>query len=61
MQWKAFLKSLTESPRGFGADGRTLGLSLHAAMDQERDRTVADVEEYLRADTAQSRGSAPSI
>ena len=59
--WKALFKSLADQPLGFGADGRTVGLSLTAAMDQERQRAITEVEDYLRGDTAESRGSATSL
>ena len=58
--WKAFLKSLTESPRGFGADGRMMSLSLTAAMDEQRHRDLAEVEDYLRGDAATPRGHSTS-
>jgi len=37
-------------PRGFSADGRTLGLGLATAMEAQRrkDESVTDVEDYLR-------------
>lgn len=44
-QW---LKSLTNSPRGYAADGRRLGLGLAVAMEKQRKATAAAAEEYLR-------------
>jgi hypothetical protein len=37
--------------RGFGADGRILGLGLAAAMDKQRREAARDVEAYLRRGT----------
>ena len=59
--WKAFFKSFADQPLGFGADGRMVGLSLSAAMDKERQRVIAEVEDYLRGDAAEPRGSATSL
>jgi hypothetical protein len=59
--WKAFFKSLAHQPLGFSADGRMVGLSLSAAMEEERQRMVAEVEDYLHGNTAESRGSTTSF
>jgi hypothetical protein len=59
--WKAFVKWLTDQPQGFSADGRMVGLSLTAAMDDERQQIVAEAEGYLRGSAAESRGSATSL
>lgn len=45
---RKWLRSLTDSPRGFAADGRRLGLGLATAMEKQRKDTTRDVEEYLR-------------
>ena len=44
---RKFLKALTE-PRGYNADGRTLGLGLALAMQKQRKDATLGVEEYLR-------------
>jgi len=47
--WRAtFKKALTSSPRGWSADGRTLGLGLATAMAKQRQDATRDVEDYLR-------------
>lgn len=46
--WREILKALTSSPRGFNADGRTLGLGLATAMDKQRREATRGVEDYLR-------------
>jgi len=46
--WREIFKSLTRSPRGFSADGRTIGLGLATAMEQQRQENQRDVEEFLR-------------
>jgi hypothetical protein len=43
-----WLKTLTNSPRGFNADGRTLGLGLATAMRKQREETAREAEDYLR-------------
>jgi hypothetical protein len=43
-----WLRSLTESPRGFAADGRRLGLGLATAMQKQRQEMTRGVEDYLR-------------
>jgi hypothetical protein len=55
------VKWLTDQPQGFSADGRMVGLSLTAAMDDERQQVVAEAEGYLRGTAAESRGSATSL
>jgi hypothetical protein len=45
---RKWLRSLTNSPRGFAADGRRLGLGLATAMEKQRQDTTGKVEEYLR-------------
>ena len=47
--WREILKSLTNSPRGFNADGRTLGLGLAVAMEKQRQHTAHEAEDYLRS------------
>ena len=37
-----------QSPRGFNADGRALGLGLAAAMEKQRQEAAREVEGYLR-------------
>jgi hypothetical protein len=51
-QW---LKSLTNSPRGYAADGRRLGLGLAVAMEKQRKATAGKAEEYLRNQPAADR------
>jgi hypothetical protein len=53
MNMRKWLKSLTESPRGFAADGRRLGLGLATAMEKHRQATTHGVEEYLREQPSQ--------
>jgi hypothetical protein len=45
---RKWLKSLTNSPRGYAADGRRLGLGLATAMEKQRQETSREAEEYLR-------------
>lgn len=57
--WRATLKALTSSPRGFNADGRTLGLGLATAMENQRRQAAREVEDYLRtADAGRVRTTA---
>jgi hypothetical protein len=49
--WRELIKALTSSPRGFNADGRSLGLGLAAAMEKQRADATRDVEDYLRHNT----------
>ena len=44
---RKWLRSLTDSPRGFAADGRRLGLGLATAMEKQRQNMARDVEKYL--------------
>jgi hypothetical protein len=52
---RKWLRSLTDSPRGFAADGRRLGLGLATAMRKQREVTTRGVEEYLRTQPAADR------
>jgi len=45
---RKWLMSLTNSPRGFAADGRRLGLGLATAMEKQRKDAAHEVEQYLR-------------
>lgn len=45
---RKWLKSLTNSPRGYAADGRRLGLGLATAMEKQRKDAARGVEQYLR-------------
>ena len=45
---RKWLRSLTDSPRGFAADGRRLGLGLATAMEKQRQATADKAEQYLR-------------
>jgi len=47
-----WLKSLMNSPRGFNADGRPLGLGLATAMEKQRKETARGAEDYLRSGSA---------
>jgi hypothetical protein len=51
--WRKLVESLTRPPRGFSADGRTLGLGLATAI--ARQDPTADVEEFLRRRSATER------
>lgn len=51
--WRATLKALTSSPRGWTADGRTLGLGLATAMERQRRDATRGVEDYLRSAPAE--------
>jgi hypothetical protein len=46
--WRALITALTSSPRGWHADGRTMGLGLATAMAKQRAQATRDVEDYLR-------------
>ncbi|MPY98134.1 MAG: hypothetical protein GEU97_09060 [Actinophytocola sp.] len=50
--WKELLATLTREPRGFNADGRMIGLGLHAAQRESEQQATAEVETYLRDVTA---------
>jgi hypothetical protein len=45
---RKWLRSLTDSPRGFAADGRRLGLGLATAMEKQRKDAAHEAEQYLR-------------
>ncbi|MPZ84597.1 MAG: hypothetical protein GEV28_31115 [Actinophytocola sp.] len=51
--WRATFKALTSSPRGWSADGRTLGLGLATAMAKQRQDAPRGVEDYLRTAPAE--------
>lgn len=57
--WRKIVDSAKRSPRGYLADGRTLGLGLAVAMEKSRQNAAADVEEFLRheAETPAKIGS----
>lgn len=55
--WRALIKALTSSPRGWPADGRMLGLGLATAMEKQRAQATREVEDYLRRDSRDSRHS----
>jgi hypothetical protein len=42
------MRNLPQSPRGFNADGRALGLGLAVAMEKQRKEAAREVEQYLR-------------
>jgi hypothetical protein len=46
--WREVIKALSSSPRGWHADGRTLGLGLATAMEKQRAQATDQVEDYLR-------------
>lgn len=50
--WRKIVESLTRSPGGFVADGRTIGLGLSTAMEKARQNTSTEVEDYLRREAA---------
>jgi hypothetical protein len=52
---RKWLRSLRNSPRGFAADSRRLGLGLATAMEKQRQQTAGEAEEYLRRQPAGSR------
>lgn len=47
-KWTRIVKALTRTPRGYLADGRTLGLGLATAMHKQRQQAAREVEDYLR-------------
>lgn len=55
-----FVEFAKRTPRGYNADGRTLGLGLAVAMDKMNRQTTADVEQFLqqRNDIPQQRRAA---
>jgi hypothetical protein len=57
---REILKSLSNAPRGFNADGRTLGLGLAVAMEKQRQDNHRKVEEYLRTADGEQRTTAAS-
>lgn len=52
--WHRIVEALTRSPRGFVADGRTVGLGLATAMEKANKDTT-DVEEFLRTTADRER------
>ncbi|MBK1788318.1 hypothetical protein [Prauserella cavernicola] len=58
--WKEFLKSLTQEPAGFRAEGRVLGLGLATAQERESQKASEEVEDFLRQSAAQERPSTTS-
>lgn len=46
------LRELFKAPRGWSADGRTLGLGLAVAMEKQRQEAARGVEDYLRRNAA---------
>jgi hypothetical protein len=56
--WREFLQSLTRSPRGFSADGRTLGLGLATAMAKARQAPAVAAEQFLRERAADEQRAA---
>lgn len=46
--WQTILDYVRRDPRGFNADGRTIGLGLAVAMEKTNDNQTADVEAFLR-------------
>lgn len=49
--WRELIKALTSSPRGWSADGRSLGLGLATALEKQRAQATNEVENYLRHKT----------
>jgi hypothetical protein len=45
---RRWLQSLVNTPRGFAADGRRLGLGLAIALEKQRKDAPHEVEQYLR-------------
>jgi hypothetical protein len=58
--WHKVLESVSRSPRGYVADGRTLGLGLATALEKSQQDTT-DVEAYLRDQTEQPVTTGPAI
>ncbi|WP_235999169.1 hypothetical protein [Qaidamihabitans albus] len=58
--WKKVLKFLTDEPRGFNADGRSLGLGLATAQAEAQQRATAEVEDFLRSRAAEPRTTTSS-
>lgn len=44
---RKWLRSLAETPRGYAADGRRLGLGLATAMEKQRQDMTRGVETFL--------------
>jgi hypothetical protein len=42
------IEYVRREPRGYSADGRTLGLGLAVAMEKANRRSTAQVEQFLR-------------
>ncbi|MGH3876758.1 MAG: hypothetical protein ACRDSK_06930 [Actinophytocola sp.] len=55
------MRKLFRLPRGFNADGRTLGLGLALAMEKQRQEATRGVEDYLRRNTATERVTTTSV
>jgi hypothetical protein len=55
---RKWLKSLTDSPRGYAADGRRLGLGLATALAKQRQDSARGVERYLRDQPREKVGAA---
>lgn len=53
--WRELFTGLTSSPRGWSADGRSLGLGLATAMDKQRRDATRGVEDYLRRNAGDDR------
>lgn len=54
------MRILRNLPRGFNADGRTIGLGLAAAMDKQRRDATRGVEDYLRHSRADETRRVPA-
>jgi hypothetical protein len=54
------MRKLFRTPRGFNADGRTIGLGMAVAMEAQRRQATRDVEDYLRR-TADDRVTTASV
>jgi hypothetical protein len=50
--WRALIKALTSSPRGWSADGRTLGLGLATAMERQRAQ-AAEKADHVQHDAGE--------
>jgi hypothetical protein len=49
--WRELITALTSSPRGWRADGRSLGLGLATAMEKQRAQAAREMADYLRRNT----------
>lgn len=47
--WQSIVEALTRDPHGLNADGRPIGLGLATAMENARQASTTEVEEFLRA------------